>query len=304
MSFDLGLTVAAVFALVAIVVASLGSLVASRSAVGRRRLRGVARATQPVLLPEIVSLSGQTQTDGWSRLSHVFARSDKTMSRLRKRLMRAGFRQPSAPLVYSAIEVLVPVFAALVPLMVVGPRRGWIAALVAAVFAFFVPGLVVDHAASRRRREIENGLPDALDLLVVCIEAGSGLDQAIVKTGEELAIAYPTLAEELRILNTEIRAGKPRMDAFQSLAQRTKVDDVRALVAMLTQTDRFGTSIGQALRTHADTSRTKRRQRAEERAQKVGVKLVFPLVLFFFPAFYVVVLGPAIIHFIREFMHL
>ena len=156
---------------------------------------------------------------------------------------------------------------------------------------------------AKRRREIENGLPDALDLLVVCIEAGSGLDQAIVKSSEELTIAYPTLAEELRILTSEIRAGKARMDAFKSLAQRTKVDDVRALVAMLLQTDRFGTSVGQALRTHADTSRTKRRQRAEERAQKVGVKLVFPLVLFFFPAFYVVVLGPAIIHFIRDFMH-
>ena len=156
-----------------------------------------------------------------------------------------------------------------------------------------MPGLVVERFASKRRREIENGLPDALDLLVVCIEAGSGLDQAIVKASDELAIAYPTLAEELRILTTEIRAGKPRMEAFKSLAQRTKVDDVRALVAMLMQTDRFGTSVGQALRTHADTSRTKRRQRAEERAQKIGVKLVFPLVLFFFPAFYVVILGPA-----------
>ena len=166
-----------------------------------------------------------------------------------------------------------------------------------------MPSLVVEHGASRRRRDIENGLPDALDLLVICIEAGSGLDQAIVKTSDELVIAYPTLAEELKMLTSEIRAGKPRMDAFKSLAQRTKVDDVRALVSMLLQTDRFGTSVGQALRTHADTSRTKRRQRAEERAQKVGVKLVFPLVFFFFPAFYVVVLGPAVIHFIREFMH-
>ena len=225
------------------------------------------------------------------------------MSRLRARLARAGFRQPSAPLVYASLEVLTPVIAALVPIAILGPRRGWIAALIVALFAYFVPGLVVERFASRRRKEIENGLPDALDLLVVCIEAGSGLDQAIVKTSDELAIAYPTLAEELRILTTEIRAGKARMDAFKSLAQRTKVDDVRALVAMLMQTDRFGTSVGQALRTHADTSRTKRRQRAEERAQKVGVKLVFPLVLFFFPAFYVVVLGPAIIHFIRDFMH-
>jgi tight adherence protein C len=163
--------------------------------------------------------------------------------------------------------------------------------------------MVVDRALANRRRAIENGLADALDLLVVCIEAGSGLDQAIVKTSDELAIAYPILADELRILTTEIRAGKPRIEAFKSLAQRTKVDDVRSLVAMLIQTDRFGTSIGQALRTHADSSREKRRQRAEEKAQKIAVKLVFPLVLCFFPAFYVVVLGPAIITFVRSFSH-
>jgi tight adherence protein C len=150
---------------------------------------------------------------------------------------------------------------------------------------------------------IENGLADALDLLVVCIEAGLGLDQAIVKTSDELAIAYPVLANELRIVTTEIRAGKPRIEAFRSFSDRTKVEDVRTLVAMLIQTDRFGTSVGQALRTHADTSREKRRQRAEERAQKIAVKLVFPLVLCFFPAFYVVVLGPAIITFVRSFGH-
>src|SRR6185436_11223256 len=168
---------------------------------------------------------------------------------------------------------------------------------------FFTPGLIVDHGLTVRRVAIENGLADALDLMVVCIEAGSGLDQAIVKTSDELAIAYPVLAEELRILISEIRAGKPRIEAFKSLAQRTKVDDVRSLVSMLIQTDRFGTSIGQALRTHADSSREKRRQRAEEKAQKIAVKLVFPLVLCFFPAFYVVVLGPAIITFVRSFSH-
>ena len=303
MPLDITLTLVAVFVFVAIVVGWIGSLAVSWNATGRKRLREVVRTSQPVLLPEIQYLSSPNQAGGWQSMSKVFARSDKEMSRLRLRLSRAGFRQPAAPILYSAVEVLLPVAAALVPLLVLGLRRGWIAALIIGLFAFFLPGLVVEHAASRRRREIENGLPDALDLLVVCIEAGSGLDQAIVKTSDELVIAYPTLAEELKTLTTEIRAGKPRMDAFKSLAQRTKVDDVRALVSMLQQTDRFGTSVGQALRTHADTSRTKRRQRAEERAQKVGVKLVFPLVLFFFPAFYVVVLGPAVIHFIREFMH-
>jgi tight adherence protein C len=135
--------------------------------------------------------------------------------------------------------------------------------------------------------------------LIVCLEAGLGIDQAISKCGDELALAYPALAEELRMVNVEGRAGKPRIEAFKNFADRTKVDDVRALVSMLVQTDRFGTSIAQALRTHADVSRTKRRQRAEEKAAKIGVKLVFPLVFCLFPAFYVVTLGPAILKFIE-----
>ena len=140
-----------------------------------------------------------------------------------------------------------------------------------------------------------------LDLLIVCLEAGSSLDQAVVKASEELAIAYPALAEELRVLTTETRAGKPRLEAFKNLAQRTKVEDIRALVAMLVQTDRFGTSVAQTLRTMAEEMRTKRRQAAEERAAKVGVKLVFPLVFCLFPALYVVMLGPAVMQFMSRF---
>ena len=144
-------------------------------------------------------------------------------------------------------------------------------------------------------KAIENGLPDALDLIIVCIEAGSSLDQAIVKASDELEITHRPLAHEMRMITTEIRAGKPRLEAFTNFAQRTKVPDVRSLVTMLTQTDRFGTSVSQALRIHAETSRTKRRQRAEERAAKIGVKLVFPLVLCIFPAVYVVCIGSAVV---------
>jgi tight adherence protein C len=120
-----------------------------------------------------------------------------------------------------------------------------------------------------------------------------------MKVGEELAITYPALSEEFKLLITETRAGKPRLEAFRNLASRTGVDDVKSLVAMLVQTDRFGTSVSQALRTHAEVSRTKRRQRAEEAAAKIGVKLVFPLVFLLFPAFFVVTLGPAVIQFVR-----
>jgi len=153
-----------------------------------------------------------------------------------------------------------------------------------------------------RQKAVRNGLPDALDLLIVCLEAGSSLDQAIVKASNELEVAHPALADELKLITIEIRAGKPRIDAMKNFADRTKVQDVRALVSMLVQTDRFGTSVAQALRTHAETSRTKRRQRAEERAAKLGVKLVFPLVFLLFPALYVVILGPAVVRFVRVFM--
>jgi tight adherence protein C len=169
----------------------------------------------------------------------------------------------------------------------------------ATILGFLVPDLLLGRAMANQRRAIQQALPDALDLLVVCIEAGSSLDQAILKASEELEIAYPAMAKELRTVATEIRAGKPRLEAFQNLAKRTKLDDVRALVAMLIQTDRFGTSIAQALRAHADTLRTKRRHRAEERAGKVGVKLVFPLLLCLLPALYVVCLGPVAIRIYR-----
>ena len=135
----------------------------------------------------------------------------------------------------------------------------------------------------------------------MCIEAGSSLDQAILKSSQDLGKPYPPLAEELKMITTEMRAGKPRLEAFKNFAARTGVDDVRALVSMLTQADKFGTSIAQALRTHAEVSRTKRRQRAEERAAKIGVKMVFPLVFCLFPAFYIVALGPAVIKFIHFF---
>jgi tight adherence protein C len=293
----------AVFVSVALVAGLVASSVLASGSVERKRLRAVTTAREVAPLPEVLSLTNDPTADAWQRSAPLLGLSNKEFNRLRLKLMRAGYRRPGAPIIYTALERIAPIFVGAVPLFFLDGPRAFFAAVLAAGAMFFAPGLVVEHGLASRRRAIENGLADALDLLVVCIEAGSGLDQAIVKTSDELAIAYPILADELRILISEIRAGKPRIEAFKSLAQRTKVDDVRALVAMLVQTDRFGTSIGQALRTHADVSRDKRRQRAEERAEKIAVKLVFPLVLCFFPAFYVVVLGPAVIQFIRGFMH-
>jgi tight adherence protein C len=196
---------------------------------------------------------------------------------------------------FLAAQVVLPVALGLIALAIFGLTSGWFYALAAAVVGYVAPGFYVERQTTLRKKRITNGLADALDLLVVCVEAGSGLDQAIVKAAEELQIVHPDIAYELRLVTTETRAGKPRLEAFKNFAGRTGVEDVRSLVAMLIQTDRFGTSIGQALRTHADTIRTKRRQRAEERAAKVSVKLVFPLALCLFPALYVVCFGPVVV---------
>lgn len=269
----------------------------------RRRLFEATRPESPDTILDLTPLSSRPRSSFWAPIGKLLPKSEKDWDRLRQRLIRAGIKDPGAPVVYSLVEMVGPLVLGVLPLLLLRGVPAIFGAVAGAGLAFFAPSLYVGSRLTARKRDIENGLPDALDLLVVCIEAGSGVDQAIVKASEELVIAYPALADELRIVTTEIRAGKTRLDAFKNLAQRTKVDDVRALVAMLVQTDRFGTSIGQALRTHAETSRGKRRQRAEEAAQKIGVKLVFPLVLFFFPAFYIVVLGPAVLQFMHEFMH-
>jgi tight adherence protein C len=203
--------------------------------------------------------------------------------------------------VYAGATVATPVIFAIAAVSLFGIGKGWVLALIGAAIGYLLPGLVLGRLTELRKREIREGLPDALDLFIVCVEAGCGLDQAIVKASDELGLTYPALTYELRLITTEIRAGKSRMEAFKNFAARTLVDDVQSLVALLVQTDKFGTSIAQALRTHAETSRIKRRQNAEERAGKIGVKLVFPLVLFLFPALYIVILGPAVISFVRVF---
>jgi tight adherence protein C len=224
------------------------------------------------------------------------------MSKVQRQMAMAGYHGMTPAVMFTALELLLPILLGAVAFLFGPPgvARLMLAGFFAA-FGYITPGLVLQRQISQRKKIIQNGLPDALDLFIVCIEAGSSLDQAILKTSQDLDVPYPPLAEELRMITTEMRAGKPRLEAFKNFASRSGVDDVRALVSMLVQSDRFGTSIAQALRTHADTARTKRRQRAEERAGKIGVKLVFPLVFCLFPAFYVVTLGPGALQFYRFF---
>jgi tight adherence protein C len=306
MTTDLMLALIAVFGSVAVLTGVGLSLVLTREAPEQRRLRatpGGPRTATGLLTPPMALM--ESPSDLAKRLASMTPKSSKEMGRLQKRFTLAGYHGLMPAAVYALSEIGLPVILGLGVFSYVAPNagigKGLMFAAFAAILGFAAPGLWLENRITKRKREIENGLPDALDLFIVCLEAGSGLDQAIVRATDELGLSYPALAEELRLITNEIRAGKPRLQAFRNFADRTKVEDVRSLVGMLVQTDRFGTSVAQALRTHADVARTKRRQRAEERAGKVGVKLVFPLVLCLFPAFYVVTLGPAIIQFVRIF---
>jgi tight adherence protein C len=221
------------------------------------------------------------------------------MGKLRARLVAAGYSRPEALAVFIGARLGMAIVAfALVALPVFG-RPNVLLALGAAAMGYLLPGMALGRMARRRQHRIRLSLPDALDLLVVSVEAGLGLDQAIQRVGEELAFAHKDLSEELRLVNLELRAGTARSDALHNLAIRTGVDDLSSLVAMLVQTDKFGTSVAQSLRVHSDTLRTKRRQRAEEAAAKTGVKMVFPLVFCIFPAIWVVTIGPAAIKFVQ-----
>jgi tight adherence protein C len=293
------LAVGVLFVSVAVAAGYLTIEVLARRAPARQRLRGAGDAGS--LLETSLPLAESALDPQLARASRFLPKSPKEMSRLQRRMGRAGYRHALAPLVYSIAELGLPLGLVLVCVYLLGPSRGLFFGLMLGLLGYMIPGFWLASQVTKRKKLIGNGLPDALDLLIVCVEAGMGLDQAIAKAAEELAVSHPALSEELMVITTEIRAGRARMEAFKNFAERTKVDDVRQLVSMLVQTDRFGTSISQALRTQADVSRTKRRQRAEERAAKLGVKLVFPLVFCLFPAMYVVTLGPAVVKFVRFF---
>ena len=233
------------------------------------------------------------------KIGAVAPRSAAEMSKLQQRLVSAGYRSREALPIFFGIRIAAALlfFAILASPLLVRPNLAL--SLGGGGLGYVLPGMVLARLAKKRQHRIRLGLADALDLLVVSVEAGLGLDQAIQRVGEELAFAHPDLSDELRLINLELRAGSARVDALRNLADRTGVDDIASLVAMLVQTDKFGTSVAQSLRVHSETVRTKRRQRAEEAAAKTGVKMVFPLVTCIFPAIWIVTIGPAAIKFIQ-----
>lgn len=240
----------------------------------------------------------QSMVAFFKRVGEKAPRSAKEMGSLRLRLTQAGYRRPEALTIFFGVRVVIALalFSLFASSAVARPNMSL--ALGGLGFGYVAPGMILARMAKRRAHRIRLSLADALDLLVVSVEAGLGLDQALSRVGAELQFAYPELSDELRLINLELRAGKPRAEALRNLADRTGVDDLSALVTMLIQTDKFGTSVAQSLRVYSETLRTKRRQRAEEAAAKTGVKMVFPLVFCIFPAIWIVTIGPAAIRFV------
>jgi len=236
-------------------------------------------------------------------------RKEGNISEMRRLFIRAGYRSSKAMPLFFGLKVLLAlsIFTAsmawkLFFLQKMSPAGFTYISIILAVVGFYLPNLWITLRISSRKEKIRRGLPDALDLMVVCVEAGQGLDAALNRTAEEMKKTNRFLAEELGLVILEIRAGKPRQEALKNLAWRTDLDDLSNLTTLLIQTERFGTSIAQTLRVHSDFMRTKRFQRAEELAQKMPIKLIFPIGLFIFPVFFLVTLGPAVATIVKSFV--
>jgi tight adherence protein C len=235
-------------------------------------------------------------------LERVVPKTQAEISVVQQRLVRAGYRSDSAVHFFYGAKAVIPlVLCALAFTTGAGAYSPFFVYLTAIGLGFLLPDFWLGNRITARQARIRRGLPDVLDLLVICIEAGLSLDQGVARTAEELSIAQPVICDELGIVVLEQRAGCPRADAWRHFAERTNVDSVRNLVSVLVQSEKFGTSIAKTLRIHSDTLRTQRRQKVEEQAAKTTVKLVFPLVFFIFPSLFLVTLGPAAITVVESF---
>ena len=230
-------------------------------------------------------------------------RSPAEMTRQERKMVQAGYRRKDAVLLLNGAHVAVLTLSLLLFLAAGFFYRQPVISIVFSIFiGAVIPDLWLRRAIIRRQEAIQFALPDAMDLAVIAVEAGLGLDQALMRVGDEIITAHPALADELRLRNLEVNMGRSRSDALRNLAERTGVEDLKALIAILIQTDKFGTSVGQALRTFSESLRVKRRQRAEEQAAKLAIKMVVPMVLFIFPGVFIVIVGPAFIAIIRDLL--
>ena len=282
-----------VFITVALVVFAFGAAAVTPTSVLGARLR--ALGTQQAIAHEKPAIKVRDRIEqALDPLSKAIPLSPSDVTRTRAWLIQAGLRESRHVSYYFGARIMLAVVGLAgvvlfsgfnsVPMLVCVPALG-----------FFIPRFILKRMIKDRQRRIRIGLPDALDLTVICIEAGLALDQALMRVGQDLHHAHPDLSDEFHLVNLEMRAGKPRAEALRNMVDRTGVDDIRSLVGTLIQTDRFGTSIAQALRVHSDSLRTQRRQRAEEQAAKTTIKMVPPLVIFILVPFLFVTIGPALI---------
>jgi tight adherence protein C len=280
--------------------AALGLKLYVRPKEALERVTGTFEPEQP--MPSHPSLAFH---DLIKRMGNFIPQSPKDVTVMRRRLIRAGIRNENAlKILYGAKAALGVGLPLVVGSLVAGSATeggNKIAAILAAMgVGFFAPNEYVSRLAKKRQHEIAHGLANSLDLLVVCVESGLGLDQAILQVSKELEHAHPEISEEFGFVNLELKAGKRRVEALRNLAERTGVDDLKKLVAVLIQADRFGTGVAQSLRAHADFMRIQARQVAEEKAAKLGVKLIFPIFFCILPSLFLVTVGPVAMKIIRE----
>jgi tight adherence protein C len=291
------------FLVVFLLIASGGLLLFYREAMIQRISAVITPGErQAASLRGTIEQTGATLTSMVERFERIVPKSNTEISVVRQRLIRAGYRSDSAVNLLYGAKVVVPLILCLLAFVTgVGNYSPFFVYLVAIGLGYLLPDFWLSNRISARQARIRRGLPDVLDLLVICIEAGLSLDQATKRTAEELSLGQPAVCDELAIVVLEQRAGCPRADAWRHFAERTNVDSVRNLVSVLVQSEKFGTSIAKSLRVHSDTLRTQRRQKVEELAAKTTVKLVFPLVFFIFPSLFLVTLGPAAISIMENF---
>jgi tight adherence protein C len=268
------------------------------------------RAAMIQRLSAVIAPNSERRLSSWLRIDRagdslkaviqpfekVLPKSPQEVSVIEKRLMRAGYRDESAVRIFYGAKVLVPICLCIIATATgLGRSNAFFVYALALGIGFLAPDFWLGRQIKSRQFEVRLGLPDFLDLCVVCIEAGLSLDQAMIRSVDELRASQPEISDELSLVILEQRAGRPRPDAWRNLAERVDIDVIRALAASINQADQFGTSVAKILRVQADTLRVQRRQNIEEQAAKTAVKLVFPLVLFIFPSIFVVTVGPAVI---------
>jgi len=290
------------FLVIFLLIASAGLILFYREAMLQRITAVTTDRPKPKGLMGTIHQTGLSLGTMVEQFERIMPKSKAEASVVQTRLIRAGYRNDSAIKLFYGAKFLTPLILCLL-LVVTGLGHYSPVFLygMALALGFLLPDFWLGNRIAARQARITRGLPDVLDLLVICVEAGLSLDQALQRTAQELHSTRPDLSDELGIVALEQSAGRPRADAWRNLAERTDVDSIRNLVSVLVQSEKFGTSIARTLRIHSDTLRTQRRQKVEEQAAKTTVKLVFPLVLFIFPSIFLVTLGPAVIIMMESF---